>query len=60
MDRDSNKQQSSTQRFDCPVNAADTKWLLTGLPESVNIFKASANEGLYQSENYPAEKKHLL
>lgn len=32
MDRDSNKQQSSTQRFDCPVNAADTngKWLLTG------------------------------
>lgn len=24
MDRDSNKQRSSTQRFDCPVNAADT------------------------------------
>lgn len=24
MDHDSNKQQSSTQRFDCPINAADT------------------------------------
>lgn len=37
-----------------------TQMAFNWLPESVNIARASANEGLCQSENRPAVKKHLL
>lgn len=37
-----------------------TQMAINWLPQSVNIFRASANEGLCQSENYLAVKKYLL